>query len=79
MDSTEYSLLTPYSYNGPSILMGDDYEIPSKGIGMIDLNNGYFNNVLYVPDIVANLLSVNQITHTITAKRVKFTQDDVEI
>ena len=40
-----FSAVHPYS--GPSILMGDDSEIPTKGIGMIDTDNGYFNNILY--------------------------------
>ena len=59
--------------------MGDGSEITTKGIGRIDLDNGYFNNVLYVPDIAANLLSVYEMTYTSLSKRVTFTQDDVDI
>ena len=59
--------------------MGDDSKIPAKGIGKINLNNGYFNNVLYVPNIAANLLYVYQMKCTGTTNRVTFTQDDVEI
>ena len=59
--------------------MGDDFEIPTKGIGRIDLDNGYFNNVLYVPNISMKILVFYQIKHTCTTKRVKFTQNDVEI
>ena len=44
--------------------MGDDSEIPSKGIGRIGLDNGYFNNVLYVINIVVSLLYVYQMKHT---------------
>jgi hypothetical protein len=51
-----FSTLSPYS--GPSILMGDDSEISARGIGKISLENWYFSNVLYVPDLVTNLLSV---------------------
>ena len=79
MDSMQDSFSSLHPYNGPSIIMGDDSEIPSKGIGRIDLDNGYFNNVLYVPDLVANLLYVYQMTHTGLSKRVTFTQEDVEI
>ena len=49
-----FSSLHPYS--DPSILMGDDFEIPSKGISRINLENGYFNNVLYVANIASNLI-----------------------
>ena len=59
--------------------MGDDSEIQAKGIGRIDLEDGYFNNVLFVPDIEANLLSVYQMDHTGESKRVTFTPDTVEI
>ena len=59
--------------------MGDDFDIPTKGIGRIDLDNGYFNNVLYVPNIAVNLLSAHQMTHTGTTKIVMFTENDVEI
>ena len=59
--------------------MGDDSEIPTKGIGRINLDNGYFNNVLFVPDIAANILFVYQMTHSGSSTRVTFTQYDVEI
>ena len=59
--------------------MGDDSEIQAKGIGRIDLEDGYFNNVLFVPNIAVNLLSVYQMTHTGTTNRVTFTKNVVEI
>ena len=59
--------------------MGDDSEIQAKGIGRIDLEDGYFNNVLFVPDKKVNLLLVYQITHTGESKRVTFTPNAVEI
>ena len=46
---------------GPTVRMGDDSEIQTKGISMIDLEHGCFNDVLYVPYLEANLLSVYQI------------------
>ena len=57
----------------PTIRMGDDSELQTKGIGRIDLEHGYFSDVLYVPDLAANLLSVYQMTHTGEPKRVTFT------
>ena len=39
------------------IHMGDD-SIISEGQGTVDLENGYFSNVLYVPSLESNILSV---------------------
>ena len=43
---------------GPSIVLGDDSLIESLGKGRIDLDHGQFSNVLYVPCLASNLLSV---------------------
>ena len=59
--------------------MGDDSELQTKGIGRIDLEHGYFSDVLYVPDLATNFLSVYQMTHKGEPKRVIFTPDMVEI
>ena len=59
--------------------MCDDSEIPTKGIGTINLDNGYFKNVLYVPNIVENILSIYKMTQKSISKRVTFTQEYVEI
>ena len=61
------------------IHMGDDSTNISEGQGTIDLENGYFSNVLYVPSPASNLLSVYQITHTRVAKRVSISLYDVDI
>ena len=68
-----------YGNCGPTVRMGDDSEIQAKGVGRIDLEDGYFNNVLFVPDLAVNLLSVYQMTHTRESKRVTFTLDEVNI
>ena len=59
--------------------MGDDSTIISKGKGTVDIEHGYFSNVLHVPSLASNLLSVYQMTHTGVPKRVSFISDDVEI
>ena len=64
---------------GPTVRMGDDLELQSKGIGRIDLEHGYFSDVLYVPDLAANLLLVYQMTHIGEPKRLIFTPNYVEI
>ena len=52
--------------------MGDDSTIISKGQGTIKLENDSFFNVLYVPSLASNLLTVYQMTHTKVPKRVTF-------
>ena len=42
------------------IHMGDESTIISEGQGTFDLENGYFSNVLYVPSLASNILSVYQ-------------------
>ena len=59
--------------------MGDDSQIPAEGRGSVRVKHGEFKNVLYVPSLAANLLSVYQTTHTGSPKRVTFDSDSVEI
>jgi hypothetical protein len=59
------------SCSRPPILMGDDTPITVAGKGRVELPNGSFENVLHVPNISINFLSVYQITQT--GKRVEFT------
>ena len=59
--------------------MGDDSTIISEGQGTVDLENGFFSNVLYILSLAANLLSVYQMTHTGVPKRFCFSPNDVEI
>ena len=61
------------------IHMGDDSTIISEGQGTVDLENGFFSNVLYVPSLAENILSVYQMTHTRVPKRVSFSPNAVEI
>ena len=61
------------------IHMGDDSTIISEGQGTVDLEHGYFSNVLYVPSLASNLLSVYKMTHMGVPKRVSFSPDDVDI
>ena len=45
---------------GPPIVLGDYSLTESLGKGRIDLDHGKFNNVLYVPGLSSNLLSVKE-------------------
>ena len=64
---------------GQIFFLGDDSVTNSLGKGRFDLDHGSFNDVLYVPGIVANLLSVYHMTHTRSPKKVVFSPNDVEI
>jgi hypothetical protein len=57
--------------------MGDDTPITVAGEGRVKLSNGIFENVLHVPNISINPLSVYQITQI--GKRVEFTSYSVTI
>ena len=49
------------------------------GKGRIDLDHGKFNNVFYVLGLASKLLSVYQMTHTGSPKKVIFSPNEVEI
>ena len=55
------------------------YQIRAKGKCSIKLEHGKFKYVLYVPSSGANMLSVYQMTHTGSPKRVIFGPNSVEI
>eukprot|EP00253_Pinus_taeda_P024704 PITA_24704 len=59
--------------------MGDDSPIEVNGKGRVELLHESFEDVLHVPKHLVNLLSVYQITHSSTRKRVEFTLDAVNI
>ena len=62
---------------GPPIILGDNSLTDSMGKGSIYIDHGSFNNVLYVPGLASNLLSVYQMTHTGYPKKVILSPDDV--
>jgi hypothetical protein len=55
---------------GPPILMGDNSLVQVTNKETIELTNGSFENVLHVPKLFVNLLSVYQMTNSSTGKRV---------
>ena len=65
--------------NTKHIYVGDDRSLSVVGSGTIHLDNGYFNDVLCVPTLSCNLLSVYQITHSGEGKIVEFSPHDVVI
>ena len=64
---------------GPPIVLGDNSLTESLGKGRIDLDHGNFNNVLYVPGLASNLLSLYQMTHTRSPKKFIFSPNEFDI
>jgi hypothetical protein len=65
------------SCSRPPILMGDDTPVAIVGEGRVELHNGSFENVLQVPNLSMNLLSIYQITQK--GKKVEFTSNSVSV
>jgi hypothetical protein len=64
---------------GPPIMMGENAFAEVTGKGRIELSNGSFENMLHVPKIFVNLLSVYQMTNSSTGNKVVFTPNFVDI
>jgi hypothetical protein len=59
--------------------MGDNSSVEVTSKGRIELTNGNFENVLHVPKLSVNLLSVYQMMNSDTRKKVIFTPNFVDI
>ena len=64
MVASRESFSSLQSFDGPSIHIGNNSQIRAKGKGSIKIEHGNFKDVLYVPSLATNLLSVYQMTHT---------------
>jgi hypothetical protein len=60
MDASEVVYSSLDACKGPPILMGDNSFVEVTDKGRIELTNGSFENVLHVPKLSVNLLSVYQ-------------------
>jgi hypothetical protein len=76
-DKAIYSTLN--ECNTKKIFVGDDRSLSVVGSGTIQVYNGHFNDVLCVPSLSCNLLSVYQITHSGEGKTVEFSPHQVAI
>jgi hypothetical protein len=59
--------------------MGDNSSVEVTGKGRIELTNGSFENVLHVPKLSVNLLSIYQMKNSGTKKKFVFTQNSMDI
>jgi hypothetical protein len=65
--------------NTKKICVGDDRSLSVVGYGTVQVDNGHFNDVLCVPSLSCNLLSVYQITHSGEGKTIEFSPHQVVI
>ena len=79
MASSKESFSSLHAYSGPPILMGDNSAVAATGQGRVQFEDGSFENVLHIPRLSVNLLSVYQMTHTGSGRKVEFTPDSVSI
>ena len=70
---------TMHECNTIQIIVGDDRCLSVVGSGTVPVENGHFSDVLCVPKISCNLLSVYQITHSSEGKTVIFIPHQVGI
>jgi hypothetical protein len=59
--------------------MGDNSFVEVTDKGRIELTNGSFENVLHVPKISVNLLSIYQMTNSGTGKKIIYTPNSMDI
>ena len=79
MVSTKYAFSSLDMSKGPPIVLGNDSLTDTLGKGRIDLDHVNFNNVSYVPGLASNILSMYQMTHTRSPKKVIFSLNEFEI
>jgi hypothetical protein len=79
MDALEAIYSSLDACKGPPILMGDNYSVEVTGKGRIELTNGSFENVLHVPKLSVNLLSMYHMKNSSTENKFIFTQNFVDI
>jgi transposase InsO family protein len=65
--------------NTKKIFVGDNRSLSVVGSGTVQVDNGHFNDVLCVPSLSCNILSVYQITHLGEGKTVEFSPHQVVI
>jgi hypothetical protein len=79
MDASKAIYSSLDACKGPPILMGDNSSVEVTGKGRIELTNRSFENVLHVPKLSMNLLSVYQMTNSYNGNKFIFTPNFVDI
>jgi hypothetical protein len=65
--------------NTKKIFVGNDRSLSVEGYGIVQVENGHFNDVLCAPSISYNLISIYQITHSGEGKTIEFSPHQVVI
>jgi hypothetical protein len=65
--------------NSKKIFVGDDISLSVVGSRTVQVDNGHFSDVLCVPSLSCNLLSIYQISHSGEGKTIKFSSHQVVI
>jgi hypothetical protein len=79
MDASKAVYSSLDACKGPPTLMGDNSYVEVTGKGRIALTNESFENVLHVPKLSVNLLSMYQMMNFCTGKKFIFTPNSVDI
>jgi hypothetical protein len=79
MVSSEASYSSLDSCKGPPILMGDNSYVKVTGKGRIELTNGSFENVLHIPKLFVNLISMYHMKNSDTRNKFIFTPNSMDI
>jgi hypothetical protein len=79
MDASKVVYSSLDACKGSPILMGDKSSVEITGKGRIELTNGSFENVLHVPKLSTNLLSMYQMKNYGTRKKFIFTPNFMDI
>jgi hypothetical protein len=79
MDTKKEVYPSLYACKVPPILMGDNSPVEVTRKGRIEVTNGSFENVLHVPKLFVNLLSMYQMKNYGTGNKSIFTPNVVDI
>ena len=73
----DFSSMTPSEV--PHIFIGDDTKVEVEGKDEVEMENGVFKDVLYIPNLTSNLLLVYKITHYGGGNMAEFLLDSLVV
>jgi hypothetical protein len=79
MDKDRYIFYALNECNTKKIFVGDDRSLSVEGSRTVQVENGHFNDVLCVPSLSCNLLSIYQITNSGEGKTIELSHHQVVI
>jgi hypothetical protein len=79
MDTSKEVYYSLDACKGLPDMMGDNSDVEVTGKGRIELTIGSFKNVLHIPKLYVNLLSMYQMMNSDTGKKIIFTPNSADI